>query len=83
MKRKFILASGDNSPLSERISITPLNTDDVYVLETGFPVSWAMVTDSDVTVYISKIYPDLATGFEITFSGASISVPFNVNVVYQ
>lgn len=83
MIRKFIISSGDNSPISERITITPAATSGTYVYETAFPVSWAIVIDDDVEVYVSKIYPELETGFEITFNNATISVDFNVNVVYQ
>jgi hypothetical protein len=83
MIRKFLIASGDNSPISERIDITPSTTDGTYVFETAYPVSWAMITDADVIVYVSKIYPELATGLEITFWNATPSTPFSVNIVYQ
>ena len=83
MIRKFIIASGDNSPISERITITPSSASDTYTVETASPVSWAIATNADIEVYVSRIYPDLSTGFEITYSGATPSVDFNVNVVYQ
>jgi len=44
MIRRFIIADGDNSPVTTRIEINPATVNGTHIIETGFPISWAIIT---------------------------------------
>lgn len=74
MIRRFILAEGDNSPETSRIEITPISTNGTYFVETGFPVSWAIITgggDTANSTTKGPIYFD-PTGLDL-YSISSLS----------
>ena len=75
MIRKFVLAEGDNNAITTRIDIDPITVNGTQFIETGFPVSWAIITgggDTSTSTTRGPIYfdPDGSTTYSVsTISG--------------
>jgi len=87
MIRRFVLASGDNNAINLSVTINPSASSGSQFFETGTPVSWVgiggVAAAEDIKVTPSGKYPDLETGFELSFEDATPATPFDVELVYR
>lgn len=70
MIRRFLIADGDNNPVTTRISITPTTSSGTEVISFAYPVSWAIISgigDSAAGTTEGPIYfdPDGSTSYSI------------------
>lgn len=74
MIRRFVIAQGDNNAVTTRIDIDPTVVNGTQFVESGFPVSWAIITgggDSATGTTRGPIYFD--PDGSITYSVSTIS----------
>lgn len=74
MIRRFLTATGDNNPQTDRITISPGGTSGTYTVSTGYPVSWIYINGTTVpeNSYSGPYYFDPG-GSTYTYSVATIT----------